>query len=145
MMKRAIYHVVGLLVVCLACSAYADEFKAKCPVSGAPAKKESAVDYKGGKVYFCCDGCPASFKKDTAKYAAKANQQLVVTGQAKQAKCPLTGGKCNPAAALEVGGVQACFCCDGCKGKVAKASAEDQVKMVFDDEAFAKGFKVESK
>ena len=145
MMKKAISSVVGLLAIALTCSVYADEFKAKCPVSGAAAKKESAVDYKGGKLYFCCDGCPAAFKKDTAKYAAKANQQLVVTGQAKQEKCPLSGGKLNPATAIEVGGAKVCFCCDNCKGKVAKAAPEEQLKLVFNDEAFAKAFKVESK
>jgi YHS domain-containing protein len=145
MMKKAIFSVVGLLAISLTCSVYAEEFKAKCPVSGAAAKKESSVDYKGGKVYFCCDGCPAKFTKDTAKYATKANQQLVVTGQAKQEKCPLTGNKLNPATVTEIGGVKVCFCCDNCKGKVAKASADEQVKMVFGDAAFAKAFKVGSK
>lgn len=26
-------------------------------------------DYKGRRYYFCCDSCPAAFKKNPAKYA----------------------------------------------------------------------------
>ena len=43
--------------------------KAKCPVSGKEVKAASAADYKGGKVFFCCDGCPQAFKANPAKYA----------------------------------------------------------------------------
>jgi hypothetical protein len=100
------------------------------------------VDYKGGKLFLCCPGCTGAFNENTAKYAATANLQLVATGQAKQAKCPLTGGKCNPNTATEVAGVKVCFCCGGCKGKVAKASGDEQLKLVFGNKAFAKGFKV---
>lgn len=115
-------------------------FKAACPVSGKPASKEHAVDYKGGKVYFCCDGCPAAFEKTPAKFSAKANRQLVATGQAKQVKCPLTGRPLNPETAIKVGDVKVCFCCDGCKGKAEKLEGDDQVTLIFNDAAFAKGF-----
>src|SRR5258708_5311567 len=27
------------------------------------------ADYKGNRYYFCCGGCPATFKKDPAKFA----------------------------------------------------------------------------
>src|SRR5262245_43376064 len=87
---------------------YAPELKLegiKCPVSGKAAKAASSVDYKGGKVYLCCDGCPDAFKKDTAKFATKANMQLVATGQAKQVKCPVAGKDINPATGIEVSGV----------------------------------------
>src|SRR5688572_1576507 len=70
----------------------------KCPVSNRAVKEASAVDYKGGKVYFCCDNCPKGFAKDTKKFAAKANAQLVATGQAKQGACPFSGAKLNPEA-----------------------------------------------
>ena len=66
MLKQAIFTVVGLLAISLTCAVSAEEFKAKCPVSGAAAKKESAVDYKGGKVYFCCDGCKRTFEQRAA-------------------------------------------------------------------------------
>src|SRR3972149_4958108 len=75
-------------------------YEPKCPVSGEAASKDHVVKHNGGDVQFCCGKCPAAFEKDTAKYAAKANLQLVGTKQAKSnGKCPLKGGKLNPATA----------------------------------------------
>jgi hypothetical protein len=75
----------------------------------------------------------------------KANQQLVATGQATQGKCPLSGGKLNPDASVEVGGVKVTFCCNDCKGKVADAKGDAQAELVFSDTAFAKAFEVKKK
>ena len=120
-------------------------FKATCPVSGKPALEDKTADYKGGKVYFCCGNCPGAFAKDTAKFATKANEQLIATGQAKQVKCPLSGGKLNPDAIVTVDGVKVGFCCNKCQGKVAEAKGDDQTALVFSDGAFAKGFEVTKK
>ena len=129
-----------------ACSAKDEaECKPKCPVSGKDADKAVAVDYKGGQVFLCCQGCPGAFKKDTAKYAAKANHQLVLTGQAKQSGCPFSGGKCDPETAIEVAGTKVSFCCNGCKGKATKVEGDAQVALLFGDKAFEKGFKVKEK
>jgi YHS domain-containing protein len=112
---------------------------AKCPVSGKPVKADDWVAFDGGKVYFCCENCPAAFKKDPSKYAAKAHLQEVQTGQLKEVACPLTGKKLNPDTAMDVGGVQVEFCCNTCKGKVQKATGDDQINMVFKD--ISKGYK----
>jgi YHS domain-containing protein len=120
----------------------AKEFKATCPLSGKAALQDKTADYKGGKVYFCCENCPKAFAADTAKYATKANQQLAATGQTTQTKCPLSGGKLNPEAVVEVGGVKVSFCCNDCKGKVAAAKGDAQADLVFSDAAFGKGFEV---
>lgn len=121
------------------------EFKATCPVAPKKAAKaDKSVEYKGGKVYFCCGGCPAAFKKDTAKFAARANMQLVQTHQAKEVKCPLSGADLNPATKIKVGDVEVAFCCNNCKGKAEKATGEEQIELVFGDKAFDKGFKVEA-
>lgn len=32
-------------------------------------KKHMYADYKGRRYFFCCEGCPAAFKKNPAKYA----------------------------------------------------------------------------
>lgn len=109
----------------------------------ADAKAEKSVDYKGGKVYFCCDNCPKAFSKDTAKFASKANAQLVSTKQAKQEKCPLSGGATKADKTAKVAGVEVAFCCENCQGKVAKASEAEALELVFSDKAFEKGFKVE--
>ena len=130
----------------LACATvYAADVKLegiKCPVSGKAVKAASSVDYKGGKVYFCCDNCPDAFKKDMSKFATKANVQLFATGQAKEVKCPITGKDLNPATAIEVGGAKVAFCCNNCKGKVSKAEGDEQLNLVFGEEAFKKGFEV---
>jgi YHS domain-containing protein len=124
----------------------ADEKKAdlKCPVSGKAALTEHAVDYNGGKVYFCCPNCPKAFEKDSAKFAEKANAQLVASGQAKQTKCPLTGKPLNAEQKVTVAGVEVQFCCMNCKGKVAKAEGAEQAKLVFSDAAFKKGYEVKA-
>ena len=133
---------IGLIAVA------ADEkakFKATCPVANKAAVEDKTVDYKGGKVYFCCGNCSAAFSKDTAKFAVKANQQLAATGQAKQIKCPLSGAKLNPDANVMVGDVKVEFCCNNCKGKVAEAKGDAQAELVFSDKAFEKGFEVTKK
>ena len=117
-----------------------DGAKCVCPVSGKDAKKEHAVAYKGAEVYFCCPNCPKAFQANTAKFATKANMQLVASGQYKEAACPIAGKKLNPATAINVGGVEVSFCCNGCKGKVEKAEGDAQLDLVFSDAAFAKGF-----
>jgi len=118
------------------------KFKAVCPVSGKAAKEDQSAEYKGAKVYFCCGGCPDAFKKDTAKYATKANYQLAVTGQAKLVKCPLSGGKLNTETAIAIGDTKVCFCCENCQGKVKEAKGDEQIELVFNDKAFAKGFEI---
>ena len=119
---------------------------AKCPVAGTKAAKaESSADYRGAKVYFCCNNCPKAFAGDTAKFSTKANHQLAQTGQFKQEKCPLTGGDLNPDATADVAGVKVTFCCNMCKGKVEKAEGDAKLELAFADKAFDKGFKVEKK
>ncbi len=116
---------------------------AKCPIGNAQAMAGMSVDYKGGKVYFCCDGCPQAFQADPAKYAAKANHQLFVTGQAKQIACPLTGERISSGVSAKIAGSTVEFCCPSCRDAVDNAS-DDAAKLdkVFGDEAFEKGFRV---
>ncbi len=142
---------VAMLFACAAISAEkekdakdAKEYKIMCPVSGQPGAKDHAVKFKGGELYFCCDNCPKAFEKEPAKFALKANAQLVGTGQAKAVKCPLTGRPINKEMAVEVDGIKVGLCCGGCKGKVEKAEGAKKSELVFSDAAFAKGFKVGS-
>lgn len=122
------------------CAAQSSDVVLKCPVSGNPVSKDAAVEYKDAKLYFCCSGCIPKFKEEPAKYQAKANEQLVLSGQFKQVGCPLTGGKVNEATKTKVCGVDVCFCCKNCQAKVAKAEPKAQCEMVFIkgfDKAFA--------
>jgi YHS domain-containing protein len=115
----------------------------KCIVGGEQASASISADYQGGKVFFCCPNCQAKFKGDPAKYTAKANHQLVATGQVKQSLCPISGEKINPEKSLEIQGAKVFFCCDDCKNQVAKANDDEQLGMVFGAAAWQKaGFKV---
>ena len=116
------------------------KFKPLCPVSGKEALETESVAYKEAKVYFCCPNCPKAFEKDTAKFAAKANHQLVGTQQYKEVKCPLTGRQLNPDTAIEVSGVEVAFCCNNCKGKAEKAEGDEQIALIFSDANFKKGY-----
>ncbi len=135
-----------LALVTLAASllwAGVDLTNAKCPVMGGPVSAEAAVDYKGGKVYFCCAGCDKTFQENVSQYAAKANHQLFLTGQAKQIACPLAGEPVDSEVTAKVDGVTVAFCCAHCREAVESASDDDAKReLVFNDTAFAKGFKV---
>lgn len=117
----------------------------------AGAKEDKFVEYKNGKVFFCCDNCPKGFtaglKDDEKKemLMVKANAQMFATKQAKQDKCPLTGRDLNKDHKVKVAGVEMTFCCPGCKGKVEKAEGDEQLKLVFNDKAFDKHFKLPKK
>lgn len=143
-MDRFFVAILGALLVSTTMgTVQADEEKAPkvtCPVSGQPVDKDATVEYKGGKVAFCCGQCVAAFGRNTAKFAAKANHQLALTKQAKLVKCPFSGGGINPDTTIDVAGVKVGFCCNVCKGKAQ--STEDKVALLFQDAAFAKGFEI---
>lgn len=149
-MFRRISLVASLALFAFVSSIVADdakkEFKATCPVAKTKAAKEDkSVEYKGAKVYFCCGGCPEAFKKDTAKFATRANMQLVQTGQAKQVKCPLSGQDLDAATKIKVGDAEVAFCCGKCKAKTEAAKGDEQLEIVYSDKAFEKGFKIGDK
>ncbi len=101
---------------------------------------DKAVDYNGGKVFLCCDGCVKRFSKDPAKFAAKANRQLVQTGQFLQTACPISGHPVDSTMTVDAGGVSVGFCCANCMAKAEAASEDERAEMLFGADAFAKGF-----
>jgi YHS domain-containing protein len=133
----------GTIVALLAVGVGADEkeFNATCPVSGQAATEKNSVNYKGKKVYFCCNNCPKKFNKNPKEFAAKANYQLMQTGQMIQLACPFTGKDCNPDTEVDVEGVKVAFCCNNCKGKFEKA--DDKIACVFTK--VGKGFTTQTK
>jgi YHS domain-containing protein len=147
-MKTRLFAVLGIAALLVAAVVAEDKKEIKlegikCPLSNKAATQNS-VDYKGGKVFFCCENCPKAF--DAKKHGTKANAQLVATHQVKQAKCPLSGGPLNADTAITVGGAKVAFCCEKCQGKVKDAKGDEQLTMVFGDAAFEKaGFAVEKK
>jgi len=143
MKARTLICMLALAGLVFVGSSTADEKKdplagVKCPVSGKPIKEDATVKYKDAKVYFCCQNCPKAFAKNTEKFAAKANHQLVATGQYTQKVCPITGRAMKEDKSAKINGVTVSFCCPGCLGKSKKA--EDAVAFAFNDKAFEKGF-----
>ena len=58
-----------------------------CPVLGGNIDKNVYADYQGRRIYFCCKGCDAEFKKNPEKYMQKMKSEGVTPE-----KCP-AGGK----------------------------------------------------
>jgi YHS domain-containing protein len=69
-----------------ALDAAAPQSQTICPVMGAKINKEVYVDYKGQRIYFCCSGCDAEFRKDPEKYLKKMKEQGVTPEKAPQKK-----------------------------------------------------------
>ena len=120
-----------------------------CVVSGDEINKSDLKDhehstYKDGKVYFCCGGCKMDFDESPKKFAAKANFQLVSSGQYIQTACPVNKGKIHTAKAkknlkkVTVNGMEVDLCCPGCLKKYNKAS--DKFALLFSDKGYEKGF-----
>lgn len=53
-----------------------------CPIMGGQVNTNIYVDAAGKRVYFCCGGCPATFKKDPAKYIAKIEKEGITLDKA---------------------------------------------------------------
>ena len=138
-----------LIVVLLATShvlaAEKVKFKATCPVSSKPSSKDFSVKYKGKTLYFACEKCMATFKKDRKSYVVKANRQLAETGQTVQVGCPTCGREMNPDITMEVGGVKIQFGCFGSKGRVEAESGDEQLAAVFGNRAFGVAFTLQTK
>jgi len=77
---------VPLAVLALAAAALAAEPpkpQTVCPVLGGNIDKKVYLDYQGKRIYFCCTGCDAEFKKDPEKYLKKIEEQGITLE-----KCP---------------------------------------------------------
>ncbi len=107
---------------------------------------DAFVEYKEGKVYFCCDHCADAFRediklKDKSKFATKANHQLVLTGQFVQKGCPMSGGAVDENLIATVGTIKVGFCCEGCANKVNDTEGlAEKANLVFSESAFKKAF-----
>jgi YHS domain-containing protein len=104
-----------------------------CPVTGKPAKADQFAGFNGGKVYFCCGNCVNEFAKDTDKYAAQANLQLMQTGQIKPVACPFSGKPMVAVTAMDVDGSHGTFCCEHCTAKAVEAANAVQDNLSFAD------------
>jgi YHS domain-containing protein len=57
-----------------------------CPVLGGNIDPKVYVDYQGKRLYFCCQGCDAEFKKNLEKYMKKIQDQGITLEKAPEAQ-----------------------------------------------------------
>jgi YHS domain-containing protein len=57
-----------------------------CPVLGGNIDKQVYMDYQGKRIYFCCQGCDAEFRKDPEKYLKKIQEQGITLEKCPEAK-----------------------------------------------------------
>ena len=57
-----------------------------CPVLGGNINKQVYVDYQGKRIYFCCLGCDAEFKKDPEKYMKKMESEGITLEKSPEPK-----------------------------------------------------------
>jgi len=80
----------------------------------------SVIDYKGKSFYFCCEGCPAEFKKDPDKYLAQTefrDRRPTPEEIGKEAHCSVMNHKFKITAKtpiIDYHGKSFYFCCPGC-------------------------------
>jgi len=124
---------IGLLLI--PSSALSDELKVRqprpdeigmkawCPVMdyNFDVKASTAViDYKGKSFYFCCEGCPAEFRKNPDKYLAQTEfRERKPTPEeiGKEARCTVMNHKFKIRAntpVIDYHGKSFYFCCEGC-------------------------------
>ncbi len=114
----------------------------KCIVNGDKnATPDASVRYREGLVYVCCEQCAEKFRAKPTAFATKANHQLVLTGQYRQAKCPISGSQVDSLYTANVGGTKIAFCCPSCLRKVSDVpEMADRAEKVFGNEAFDEAF-----
>jgi Cu(I)/Ag(I) efflux system membrane fusion protein len=101
-----------------------------CPVMGGKINKKVFTDYQGKRIYFCCPGCDAEFRKDPDKYLRKMRGAGVELEEAPgtkppaagkpQTTCPVMGGAINRKVFIDHGGKRIYFCCPGCDAEFKK-------------------------
>ena len=116
-----------------------------CVIDDHPIDRAISTDWQGGKVCFCSEKCLKEFLASTGKYAARANHQLLASGQARQVACPFTGKPLNSQIpTVRVAGADIGFCCRACQQTVTRADRQTRFDLIFGD-AFRTGFAVQKR
>lgn len=96
-----------------------------CPVSGNPIKESVSVDYKGKKVYFCCEKCLGKFNESPDKFKDQVKAQWsAMIPLRMQVTCPGCGKPASDKFASTENGETIHFCCEECKGKWDKGDQD---------------------
>jgi YHS domain-containing protein len=96
-----------------------------CPLSGKPIDRKIFAEHDGEKVYFCSDGCKTAYAQDPTKYRARLADSYTY-----QTRCPVMGGKINPASYTDLPtGQRIYYCCAGCDRAFLKDPAKYAPKL----------------
>jgi len=112
----------------------ADAFPLKtCIVSGKDLPAEPVVQVIGNRaVAFCCEGCPANFKKDVAANMAKLDEAIKAEAKPinEGGTCPVSGKALGADAVAKVYGTEVVsFCCGGCPKKFEESFSASMKKL----------------
>lgn len=115
----------------------------KCPVNRSAVKRELHSDYGEGVLFFSDDEAMAQFDKKATSFAAEANYQLFLSGQAKQKACPVSGKPFDEDVFIQVKSKQVAFESRLAKVKIDRARPLTKFKKIFGSSPFKKAFEVE--
>jgi len=87
-----------------------NNLQATCPVMGGKINKEVYTDYKGERVYFCCEGCISEFKKDPAKYMEKLENESMTLEKAPETEINKESSPGTDASGKQSGACGDCGC-----------------------------------
>jgi len=87
-----------------------NNLQATCPVMGGKINKEVYTDYKGERVYFCCEGCVPEFKKDPAQYIKKLKSEGVTLEKVPEKEINNESGPGTDASGKQSGACGDCGC-----------------------------------
>lgn len=130
--------VVSLLVVGLvsglsvpSAAHAAKDSQTLCPVMGNPIDRSLHADADGVRVYFCCAGCPAKFRKNPGKYIAAMRADGVEPERLgkPQTLCPVMKNPIDRSLYEDFDGERVYFCCAGCVDKFLKDPGRIVKKM----------------
>ena len=119
----------------------------KCPVEGGDVDPSVTVEHDGKTIGFCCAGCDAEFKKDTAKFMAIVDKEVAKDAPAKDAPakdgkkddkkkeaklntvCPVSGDDADKSITTDYKGRKVAFCCEDCLKDFEKNPAKYAAKL----------------
>jgi YHS domain-containing protein len=107
----------------------APKFQTLCPVTGDAISKDVFVDHEGKRIYFCCDMCIPTFKKDPAVYLKKIEEKGE-TPYSLQTMDPVNGEKTKKDVFIDKDGMRIYF--SGADSRAAFEKSPDQYMKKMD-------------
>lgn len=122
MNRFGVYGLIATFLVAGAALAAEEKQQTKCPVMGGTIDRATSprIDFQGQRIYFCCPGCPATFKADPEKYFAQFEKEKIVLENI-QTVCPVSGETIAKKESFkDYKGRRIYFCCPGCEAPFMK-------------------------